>query len=149
MPYCSSPRDKLQLSLRLYFCFTMLLRQTRARQALHSMPAGKNNSADRKHDMLICMMLQQQSWVFAYYAKHPSGNAGECSESQNAQQKSNNKQGTDLISEARGYLVVAIHPRAAQQLLPDLRGLRQSVKVALLKPAPLPLSLEVSRYMET
>lgn len=113
------------------------------------MPAGKNNTADRKQDMLICMILQQQSWVLAYYAKHPAVTAGECNESQNAQQKSNNKQGTDLISEARGYLVVAIHPRAAQQLLPDLWRLRQSVEVALLKPASLPLSLEVSQYMET
>ena len=49
----------------------------------------------------------------------------------------------DLVSEARCNLVVPVHPRAAQQLLPNLRGLRQSIEVPILKPAPTQLHMAV------
>ena len=44
-------------------------------------------------------------------------------------------QRTDLISEARRNLVVPVNSRTAQQLLPDLRRLRQGIKRAWLLPA--------------
>lgn len=54
---------------------------------------------------------------------------------------------THLISEARGYLVVAVDARAAQQLLPDLRGLRQGVKVTFLNPASPELHMAVKSHI--
>lgn len=40
-----------------------------------------------------------------------------------------------LIPEAWSYLVISVNTRAAEQLLPDLRGLWQCVEVAFLQSA--------------